>query len=47
MLWVFKSRLDIPLAHVRGATADLEIAKERKGIRVPGLFVPRVITAGT
>ncbi|ULE31437.1 hypothetical protein [Mycobacterium sp. IDR2000157661] len=46
-LWALKSRLRIPLDHVRGATADSGIAKEHKGIRAPGTHLPRVITAGT
>lgn len=46
-LWALKSRLTIPLANVRGATADPGIAKEPKGIRAPGAHVPGVIVAGT
>jgi hypothetical protein len=46
-LWALKSRLAIPLANVRGATADPGIVKEPKGVRAPGAHVPRVITAGT
>ncbi|GGN94038.1 hypothetical protein [Nocardia rhizosphaerihabitans] len=46
-LWALKSRLVIPLANVRGATIDPGIIKERKGIRAPGTYLPRVITAGT
>ncbi|OEV01766.1 MULTISPECIES: hypothetical protein [Streptomyces] len=46
-LWAFKSSLTIPLAHVRGATADPGIATEPKGIRAPGARVPGLITAGT
>ncbi|OMI35396.1 hypothetical protein [Streptomyces sparsogenes] len=46
-LWALKSRLTIPLAHVRGATADPGILKEPKGLRSPGTHVPGVITAGT
>ncbi|MEU1087213.1 hypothetical protein ACFYPN_26180 [Streptomyces sp. NPDC005576] len=45
-LWSLKSRLEIPLAHVRGATHDPGIAREPKGIRVGGTNLPRVITAG-
>ncbi|MEU5519794.1 hypothetical protein ACIQCD_23865 [Streptomyces sp. NPDC093250] len=45
-LWTFKSRLEIPLAHVRGATHDPGMAREPKGIRVGGTHVPGVITAG-
>ncbi|MEU4746226.1 hypothetical protein AB0G02_37995 [Actinosynnema sp. NPDC023658] len=46
-LWALKSRLTIPLANVRGATADPGIAGEPKGNRAPGAHVPGVITAGT
>ncbi|MEV1045679.1 hypothetical protein [Streptomyces sp. NPDC049916] len=46
-LWALKSRLTIPLAHVRGATMDPGILGEPKGIRAPGTHVPGVITAGT
>lgn len=46
-LWALKSRLVIPLANVRGATADPGIVKEPKGIRAPGAHLPGVITAGT
>jgi hypothetical protein len=46
-LWALKSRLAIPLAHVRGATADPGILHEPKGIRAPGTHLPGVITAGT
>ncbi|TDC70675.1 hypothetical protein [Streptomyces hainanensis] len=46
-LWAFKSSLTIPLANVRGATADPGITAEPKGIRAPGAHVPGVITAGT
>jgi hypothetical protein len=46
-LWAVKSRLEIPLGSVRGATADPGVIKEPKGIRAPGAHVPGVITAGT
>lgn len=39
-LWSLRRRLDIPLAHVRGATLDPGVHKEPKGIRKPGLAVP-------
>ncbi|GAB2907681.1 MULTISPECIES: hypothetical protein [Streptomyces] len=45
-LWTLKSRLEIPLTHVRGATHDPGIAREPKGIRVGGTHLPGVITAG-
>ncbi|WP_329585059.1 hypothetical protein OG298_00925 [Streptomyces sp. NBC_01005] len=46
-LWALKCRLTIPLAHVRGATADPGIVKEPKGLRSPGAHLPGVVTAGT
>lgn len=46
-LWALKSRLEIPLANVRGATVDPGVIKEPKGIRAPGSHLPGVITAGT
>ncbi|MDP9868244.1 MULTISPECIES: hypothetical protein [Streptosporangium] len=46
-LWALKSRLVIPLANVRGATADPGVVTEPKGIRAPGAHIPGVITAGT
>ncbi|MFI1565361.1 hypothetical protein ACH4ZX_20300 [Streptomyces sp. NPDC020490] len=45
-LWTLKSRLEIPLTHVRGATHDPGIAREPKGMRVAGTYFPGVITAG-
>ncbi|GAA3290170.1 hypothetical protein Dvina_26925 [Dactylosporangium vinaceum] len=45
-LWALKSRLEIPLANVRGATADPGIAREPKGIRTAGTYLPNYITAG-
>ncbi|MFB6785625.1 hypothetical protein ACFCWT_02915 [Streptomyces olivaceus] len=46
-LWAFKGSLTIPLANVRGVTADPGIATDPKGIRAPGSHVPGVIIAGT
>ncbi|MBP2320395.1 hypothetical protein JOF56_000780 [Kibdelosporangium banguiense] len=46
-VWALKSKLTIPLAHVRGATLDPGILGEPKGIRAPGTHLPGVITAGT
>jgi hypothetical protein len=46
-LWALKGQLVIPLANVRGATADPGIIKEPKGLRWPGTRVPGIITAGT
>jgi hypothetical protein len=46
-LWTFKSRLEIPLAHVTDAEADPEVVRGWKGWRGPGAQVPGVIVAGT
>ncbi|AUY48856.1 hypothetical protein [Streptomyces sp. CB01881] len=46
-LWAIKSRIEIPLANVRGATLDPGILREPKGIRVGGTHFPGLITAGT
>jgi hypothetical protein len=46
-LWAFKSRLTVPLEHVRGAHADPNVMSEPKGWRGPGSNVPGVIVAGT
>ena len=44
-LWALKSRLEIPLAHVSGIRSG---AGERPcGLRLPGTYIPRLITAGT
>jgi hypothetical protein len=42
-LWALTSRLTIPLANVRGATADEGIVPEPQGIRAPGTHVPGVV----
>src|SRR6266536_6465341 len=39
-LWTFKSRLEIPLAHVTGAEADPEVVRGWKGWRGPGAHIP-------
>lgn len=46
-LWALKSRLVVPLANVRGATADPGMVRQPKGIRAPGAYIPGVVTAGT
>ena len=38
-MWSFTRRIEVPLAHVRGATFDPGANHERKGIRSPGLAV--------
>jgi hypothetical protein len=47
-LWALKSRLEIPVRHIRGARVDPEIARGWwHGLRTGGTEVPGVITAGT
>ena len=46
-LLALKRRLVVPLAHVRGATADSGITIEPASVRAPGAYVPGVVTAGT
>jgi hypothetical protein len=46
-LWALKSRLEIPLAHILGATIDASRELTWKSLRLPGTYVPGVITAGT
>ncbi|MGW6918595.1 hypothetical protein ACWGB8_32970 [Kitasatospora sp. NPDC054939] len=46
-LWAFKSRIEIPLGNVRGATLDPGIVREPKGLRMGGTHFPGLITAGT
>lgn len=46
--WALKSRIQIPLEHITGATIDPEAARGWwHGLRAPGTQVPGVITAGT
>jgi hypothetical protein len=45
-LWALKSRLEIPLSHVVGAEVDPVVAVGWIDLRVPGIHLPRVITAG-
>jgi hypothetical protein len=47
-LWALKSRLSIPLRHVKGARVDEDAAKGWwHGVRITGADLPGVITAGT
>ena len=47
-LWALRSRLQIPLAHIRGARIDTEIAHGWwHGLRAPGTSIPGILTAGT
>lgn len=47
-VWALRSRLEIPLIHIRAVRSDPEAAQGWwHGIKAPGTNVPRVITAGT
>jgi hypothetical protein len=46
-VWALKSRLEIPIAHVRAARRDAGAVKGWKGWRAPGTSVPGFLTAGT
>ena len=44
-LWTLKSRLEIPLEHISGVRSATE--ERVRGIRLPGTYVPGLVTAGT
>ena len=47
-LWSFKSRLEIPLAHIKGAHADPEPAMGWfQGLKLLGTDIPNIFKAGT
>ena len=46
-LWALRRRVEVPLGHVRGATADPGMVREPKGIKAGGTHVPGVLVAGT
>ena len=46
-LWAFKSELTIPIDHIINAHQDTESVKGWKGWRLPGTYIPSIITAGT
>jgi hypothetical protein len=47
-LWALRSRLDIPLAHIRAVQIDPEAARGWwHGLRVMGSNIPGILTAGT
>jgi hypothetical protein len=46
--WALRSRLEIPLAHIKAVAADPNIAKDWwLGFRIVGSHIPGVIAAGT
>ena len=47
-LWAVKSRLEIPVEHIRSARIDPEPARGWwHGFRLPGTQIPGLLTAGT
>lgn len=47
-VWALKSRLEIPLEHVTSVAHDPDQASRwPRGLRLPGSFIPGVITAGS
>jgi hypothetical protein len=47
-LWSLKSRLEIPLAHIRDVRIDPEPARGWwHGLRMPGTQIPGLLTAGS
>jgi hypothetical protein len=47
-LLAFKSKLEIPLAHIRAVRSDPAAARSVwKGLRLPGTHVPGLLAAGT
>ena len=46
-VWALRRRIEVPVAQVRGARVDPEAARAPRGLRAPGTYLPRVITAGT
>jgi len=47
-LWALKSRLEIPLAHIRYAAIEPKVSHGGpRGVRFPGTYLPGVVTAGT
>ena len=47
-LWSLRSRLEIPLAHIKGATADSNPAMGWfQGLRLAGTNLPTIFRAGT
>lgn len=48
-LWALKSRLEIPLEHVKGARIDPAFVRHERfqGLKIAGSRVPGILTAGT
>jgi hypothetical protein len=46
-LWAFKSQIIIPAEHILNAHQDAESIRGWTGWRLPGTYIPTIITAGT
>jgi hypothetical protein len=46
-LWALKSRIEVPLAHIRAVRKDRFVMRGRIGWRMAGTYLPGVIIAGT
>lgn len=47
-MWAMRSRLEIPLSHIKAARVDDDATKGWwKGVKVGGAHIPGLITAGT
>lgn len=46
-IWALKSRLQFPLSSIRSVVIDPQLADKPRGLRAPGTYIPRMITAGT
>lgn len=46
-LWALKTRIDIPLRHIRSVEVDREAASQPQGLREMGTHIPGILTAGT
>jgi hypothetical protein len=46
-VWALKRHIDVPLRSVLSASAGTIHSKLPRGIRLPGTFVPKLITAGS
>lgn len=46
-IWALKSRLRFPLSSIRSVAIDPQLADRPRGLRAPGTYIPRMITAGT
>ena len=46
-VWALKSRLQFPISSVQSVRLDPQLAARPLGLRAPGTYIPRILTAGT